>query len=478
MPISAERKALALLTPRPPLFCPHEPGVRQQVFLYLDELEALYGGAAGGGKSDALLMGALQYVDVPGYAALLLRKTFAELAQPGALLDRADQWLRTNETNGPHWNGNDKQWTFPSGAVIQFGYLATEVDKYRYQSAEFQFIGVDELTEFRESQYRFLISRGRRPSSGPLSKVPIRVRGATNPGGVGHDWVKQHFIPEVDIYGVRHLKYDERTGQLRPFVPAKLNDNPHVDRDQYRAGLNHLDPVTRERLLNGDWDVKIGGMFSRLWFGIEQEPPPAKIVTRRLRYWDTASTEEAPGKDPDYTVGTRVAFDVNREIWVEDVIRFRRGPMHVENTIIQTAQADGRAVPIYIEREPGSEGKLWLDYLIRRLAGYTVIAAPVLGKKAERAAPFASYAEAGHVKLVQGPWIADWLAEMEGFSEDPKQVAHDDQVDSASGAFGVIVVLGQKAQSTSTIPSAREPIVRRGDLILRGEQYVDKEPAR
>src|SRR6185369_16574716 len=139
----------------------HIPHPTQQVFLGLNVREALYGGAAGGGKSDALLMAALQYVDVPGYAALLLRRSWPDLVLPGAIMDRAGQWLA--DTPARKRDGG-RLWEFPSGARLQFGYLSTDSDKYRYASAEFQFIGFDELTQFpEEDTYTFLFSRNRRP---------------------------------------------------------------------------------------------------------------------------------------------------------------------------------------------------------------------------------------------------------------------------------------------------------------------------
>jgi hypothetical protein len=115
---------------------PQSPTERQSLFLGLtDEREVFYGGAAGGGKSSALLIAALEYVHIPGYAALLLRKTYADLSKPGALMDRAQQWLHGKA----HWSDKTKTWTFPSGATLSFGYLETENDKYQYQGAEFQF---------------------------------------------------------------------------------------------------------------------------------------------------------------------------------------------------------------------------------------------------------------------------------------------------------------------------------------------------
>jgi phage terminase large subunit-like protein len=117
-------------------YIPHRPTAKQAAFLLLPHREAFFGGAAGSGKTDALLMAALQYVDVPGYAAMLFRRTYADLALPGALMDRAAEWLHPTDA---HWNGTTKTWHFPSGASLSFGYLETEKDKYRYQGMELHF---------------------------------------------------------------------------------------------------------------------------------------------------------------------------------------------------------------------------------------------------------------------------------------------------------------------------------------------------
>lgn len=190
---------------------PHDPTLKQAEFLLLSEREVLYGGSAGGGKSDALLMAALQFVDVPGYSALLLRRSYADLALPGALMDRAHQWLYGTSAV---WNAAEKTWTFPSGATLTFGYLDRVNDKYRYQSSEFQFIGFDELTQFTEEEYTYLFSRLRRRADLP---VPLRMRAASNPGGIGHDWVRRRFLLEPGT-------------SSRRFLPASLHDNPICSR--------------------------------------------------------------------------------------------------------------------------------------------------------------------------------------------------------------------------------------------------------
>ena len=147
------------------LYSPHDPTPPQAAYLKLGDLgvtEALYGGAAGGGKSDALLMDALRYVDVPGYSALILRRTYADLALPGAIMDRSKAWLADTPAR---WNEASRRWTFPSRSTLTFGYLQHKDDRLRYASAEFQYIAFDELTQFRLSDYRFLFSRLRGPSA-------------------------------------------------------------------------------------------------------------------------------------------------------------------------------------------------------------------------------------------------------------------------------------------------------------------------
>lgn len=236
--LATRRLDLARTSPQP--FIPQQPTPRQAEFLSLDGLEALYGGAAGGGKSSALLMAALQHVHVPGYAALILRRTFADLSLPGAIMDRAFGWL---SGTGARWNGQDKRWTFPSGATLTFGYCETARDVYRYQGMEVQFVGVDELTQWPEQPYRYLMSRLRRLDG---STLPVRARAASNPGGIGHDWVRRRFVEASDTE--------------RRFVPANLADNPHVDAVSYRRSLAQLDETTRRQLELGIWVRDSGGL--------------------------------------------------------------------------------------------------------------------------------------------------------------------------------------------------------------------------
>lgn len=248
---------------------PHAPTERQSLFLSLDATrEAFYGGAAGGGKSDALLMEALKYVDIPSYSALLLRKTFKELNKPGALMDRAHHWL---QGTGATWKGDDKQWRFPSGAVLSFGYLETPTDRFQYQSAEYQYIGVDELTEFEsEATYTFLFSRLRRLKG---VEIPIRMRAGSNPGGLGARWVFHRFIPEkftppdAEEARVWWVEREDSRGKVtrRAFVPARVEDNPYLDQAEYVESLDETDDITREQLLKGDWRIVDRGDIYPMW---------------------------------------------------------------------------------------------------------------------------------------------------------------------------------------------------------------------
>ncbi|HLE80146.1 MAG TPA: terminase family protein, partial [Dehalococcoidia bacterium] len=243
------------------------PTAKQATFLACPNEEAFSGGSGGGGKSFALLMAALQYVPVPGYAALLLRRTFRQLAQPDAIMDLSHKWLGGTAAR---WDVYNKTWRFPSGATLSFGYLENEADKYQYQGTSLQFIGFDELTQFHESEYRFLFGWLRRREG---LEAPLRMRAASNPGGIGHDWVKQRFLVEGRAMG-------------RPFIPARLWDNPHIDREAYRRSLENLDPVTREQILNGNWEARqAGAMFRREWFEVVDAAP---ALAARVRFWDMA----------------------------------------------------------------------------------------------------------------------------------------------------------------------------------------------
>ena len=408
-----------------------------------------YGGAVGGGKSDALLMAALQYVDIPGYNALLIRDTYTNLVKPEGLLTRAHEWLHNSDAN---WKADQKQYLFPSGATISFSYLDGPQDHFNHMGAAYQFVGIDEIVSIRENQATFLFSRMRSRDAESYKKdlavltdfnenqieyyytqykqIPLRFRAASNPPLAEQiargEWVKKRYVTKD-------------TREDRIFIPAGLPDNPHLNKDEYIRSLNRLDPITRKQLLEGDWTIKVKGrMFDRSWFHIVDQAP---ANARRVRFWDPAHTEPATKKnaqgttDPDWFAGCKASVTEQGLVYFENIRKWRKTPLASKEAVLQQAKIDGRSVAITIEREPAAGVNLIDDY-IRLLAGYIVkgYTSPK-GYKNDQAMALASYAEAGNVYIVNGPWVEDFLDELEVYPDG----LHDDQLRSAVGAFNELV---------------------------------------
>ena len=224
---------------------------KQKAFIDAAESEVLFGGAAGGGKSygqmvDALLF-ALRY---PGSKQLVLRRSFAELDKS---LIRTSLILFPREIYS--FNSSSHTGKFKNGSIIDFGYCAAENDVYQYQSAEYDVIRFDELTHFTESQYIYLISRVRGANS-----FPKQIKSSTNPGGIGHAWVKRRFVDESPA-GEAFIGGD---GMTRIFIPALLDDNRFLlsGDPRYRERLLALPERERKALLYGDWNIFEGQYFS------------------------------------------------------------------------------------------------------------------------------------------------------------------------------------------------------------------------
>jgi predicted phage terminase large subunit-like protein len=446
----------------------------QTRFLSLRCFEALYGGSAGGGKSDALLADAIRYVGMgygPAYQALLLRRAFPDLKK--SLIGRSHALY---PRLGGTYNEQDKAWTFPGGEKVFFGYLELEKDVFQYQGAAFPFIGLDETTQFSRRQYIYMISRCRSAHG-----IPCRMRGTTNPGGIGHAWVFERFGFWLDPFfhtkalpgQVLYFQKDERgndivvpkgtmdaTGRLaalgRVFVPAKLSDNPYLHNDgAYERGLMELDAVEREQLLGGNWLITAarGELFKREWFAPRMVSVPRSGATW-TRAWDlAASVATKDNPDPDWTAGVLLGTYPDGSYVIADVVRARALSGDVENLIRATAEADGVDVAIRMAQDPGQAGKAQAAAFAKLLAGYSFAFSTVTQNKRTAAGPLAAQCLNGNVSLVTAPWNAAFLTELEQF---PSAQFHDDQVDAAALAFN-------RRAPALVKPTAR-PAVRTNDF--------------
>lgn len=437
----------------------------------------MYGGAAGGGKSDMLLMAAAQYVDYPHFHAMMLRSTMSELMEPGALFDRAREWWGdkarlTTQHNKPIF-------VFPSGAKVSFGYMQNPDHHLRYKGGEYHLVCIDEVTAWKDPYQPDYVgfSRNRGKANDP---IPNRYIVTANPDGPGYAWVRDRFVGKFDLNGVliEPGKY--------PYLPATIHDNPGIDAEAYAATLSHLHPVIAQQLMLGDWRVRMpGDYFQRQWFGalVELDDVNKSTEWQWVRWWDLAASVKP---EACYTAGVLMGQFVRGVRVVAHVARFRAVPGDRDERIIRQAHIDGRKVTVGIEIEPGSGGPAQFENIARvlkaqgfRVVGKkpgsqqsryasnlnerdkdTLVFNPISQRGKEgRADPVAACTYRGYqkrgegqdggvewygqergkglleqtdgIRLVAGEWVRDYLDELEGFPDG----AYMDQVDATSGAW-------------------------------------------
>jgi predicted phage terminase large subunit-like protein len=438
-----------------------QPGP-QEDFLSSSADIAIIGGAAGGGKTWSLLLEPLRHANNRDFGAVIFRRTQPQIRNEGGLWDEARELYPALRAVS---NEVRLSYTFPSGMTVAFSHLQHGKDVDRWTGAQIPLIGFDQLEEFEERQFWYLLTRNRSARAG----VRPYVRATCNPvpddhevGGwlnrlvswwidpaTGYPITKRSGVVRWFVRLADELHWGDSRAELRArfkempetdfrpksitFIPAKLEDNPILEQadPNYRAALLAQPLVERERLLHGNWKIKTmaGKVFDRSWFGVPLRELPK--VARWVRYWDKAGTQDG-GK---YSAGVLMGEVVAGGFLIADVVRGQWSSGNRETVIRQTAETDRArhgAVDIWCEQEPGSGGKESAENTIRGLAGFSIRAEPVTGSKLARAGPLAAQAEARNVSVMAGPWLEAFLVEAQNFDGEH---GYTDQIDAASGAF-------------------------------------------
>lgn len=443
-----------------------QPGPQTQ-FLSTDADIAIYGGAAGGGKSFGLLLDLVRHEYNRDFGAVIFRKNAVQIRNQGGLWDES---YSLYYKLGYKPRETFLEWTTPWGAAIKFAHLEHEKTVYDYQGAQIPMLGFDELTHFSEAQFFYMLSRNR-----SMSGVPGYCRSTCNPDAdswvrkfidwwIGEDGfpipersgIKRWFIRDdnVVIWGDTREelinKFETPDRPILPmsvtFIAAKIQDNKILMQKDptYLAKLHSLPRIERLRLLGGNWNIRAtaGMYFEKEWFPIIDGIPAGWIDV--VRYWDRAATKpNTDNPNPDWTVGLLMYKYPDATFVIGDVRRTRDTPLGVEKYIKGTAAYDGQAIRIVIEQDPGQAGIADAENYVRLLSGYQVKTNRVDKDKETRALPVSAQAEHGNIRLKRGPWNEPFLIECESFpptesksrSKDATVDQHDDQVDTLSGAF-------------------------------------------
>lgn len=444
-----------------------QPGP-QEVFLSTEADIAIYGGAAGGGKSFALLTEALRHTPRnPHFSAVYFRRNTTQVRNPGGLWDESMKLFP--------WAGgvpirHSLEWSWPNGGKVKMAHLEHETTVLDWQGAQIPLICLDELTHFSQTQFFYLLSRNR-------STCGVRpyVRATTNPDA--DSWVASFIawwidqatgypIPERagklrwfirlndviiwadspqelrDKYGRPDLP-DDHEDQVMPksvtFIPAKLSDNRILMKADpgYLANLKAMSTVERERLLGGNWKIKpAAGLYFKRQDVSLVDIMPSDVVAW-VRRWDLAATEPSEtNPDPDWTAGVLMGRRANGRYIIADVVHMRKRSDEVRKAVKRTAENDTQRfgsgkVKIWIPQDPGQAGVQQVEDYTKFLSGYSVRSVRETGDKVTRADPFAAQWQANNVDVLRAPWNDTFFGELEAFPS----TAHDDQVDAASGAF-------------------------------------------
>ena len=435
---------------------------------------AIYGGAAGGGKTYAMLLDPLRYKNVPGFNGVIFRKNYTQVKAPGGLWETSLKMY--SGIGGAKPKESPKcQWNFGGKSILAFDYLARDQEVFNWQGSQICFLGFDELTHFSEFVFFYMLSRNR-----SICGVNPFVRATCNPDV--DSWVARFIAWWIDQdtgYAIA-----ERSGKIRAFyrrddgeiiwgnnpdevcravnveinaaddkitaadcktvtfIASNVFDNKVLleSNPGYLSSLKALSLVEKERLLRGNWKIRpaAGLYFKREQVRIVKSVPDKIVIVTRA--WDLAATEiTAANKNPDRTAGVLMARLRSGQYIVLDVLRRAANAADVRQ-LVKTAAITDRNLygcnSIFIPQDPGQAGKEQAASYVRFLAGFRVLTHTVSGNKATRAEPFSAQWQQGNVLILDGEWNEAFLSELEGFPD----ALHDDQVDAASDAFNSVAI--------------------------------------
>lgn len=446
---------------------------KQEQFLATSADIAIFGGAAGGGKSFASLLVPLRYKDVRGFGCTIFRKNYNQIFAQGGLWETAREVY--GGIQGARANISRGEWTFSKNGVtmskVTFAHIERDDELMKFQGSQICGILYDELTHFSEETFFYMLSRNRSTCG-----VKPFVRATCNPDA--DSWVAKFiewWIDQDTGYAI-----PERSGKKRWFIrrDGKLNwadtkeeliEAFHLDGEDlyapksvtfisssiydnqellkvnpsYLSNLKALSIVDRERLLNGNWKIKpaAGMYFKRIQVGDYLSVIPDD-VTQWVRCWDLAATEKSANGDPAYTAGVLIGKRKNGRYIIADVIRKQMAAKDVRQTILHTAQKDRekfKRVRIRLPQDPGQAGKEQSESYIKLLSGFDVTTVRESGSKESRAEPMAAQWQAGNFDIIIADWNEPYLFELENFPDGKFK----DQVDASANGFAEVELRSQ-----------------------------------
>ena len=442
----------------------------QEAFLATSADIAIYGGAAGAGKTYAELLEPLRHINVKNFGAVIFRRESSQIANEGGPWDTAREMyepLGATFVESPRYIARWKK----RKVKITFSHMQLERHMYQWDGSQIPLICFDELQHFTEKQFWYMLSRNR-------SSCGIRpyVRGTCNPDPdsflrillawwiyqtvddipADSDAVPGDPIPERSgvirwlvrdkgklYWGDSREELIEKFPKKRPksftFIMATLDDNPalkEVDPD-YEGNIDALLDYEQKRL-KGNWFARptAGELFKRQYFDIiEPEDFDEADVVDAVRFWDRAATEVSEeNDDPDWTAGLRLVYSAYGYYVITDIARDRVDPGGVVELMDNVTYSDGYGTDIGLEQEPGASGKIEAATHVNRYSSYSTFVYPKTKSKLTSWKPVAVAAKNHEIRILRGAWNKAFIDELEAVT-DGTQKGHDDQADALAGAF-------------------------------------------